>query len=210
MKTCTSYRDHNIALLEAFGRLDKLCGECFAQPYGVTLYISEMESLKNTAAPAISDFDSDLQRLKTVRHKRNRLAHGEIPFDLFCAEAADVQFCDRLYQSILQQRDPLSLYERSAAQSVSLSDTKGSKSSAKKKAASQMCNAVLACIRPSCSKATPSPSKERSAAQSASLRRKSTENPRQKGNGIVVFFRIFLVSAALLLLLSLLFRCRPL
>lgn len=161
MKTCTSYRDHNIALLEAFGRLDKLCGECFAQPYGVTLYISEMESLKNTAAPAISDFDSDLQWLKTVRHKRNRLAHGEIPFDLFCAEAADVQFCDRLYQSILQQRDPLSLYERSAA-------------------------------------------------QSASPRRKSTENPRQKGNGIVVFFRIFLVSAALLLLLSLLFRCRPL
>lgn len=112
MQTENPYLALNTRLLEAFGRLEKLCSECYGELHGVTCYIQEMESLQFQAARIVPQFRDDLLRLKAVRHKRNKLAHadGQTSFLQPLAEQTDIDFCEQLYQRILHQQDPLAVY----------------------------------------------------------------------------------------------------
>ncbi len=75
--------------------------------HGVTNYIDEMNATYYTGRANVRDWDYKLRRLKDVRHKRNKLSHGEVSFNTPWAEAADIQFINDFKSSIFRGDDPL-------------------------------------------------------------------------------------------------------
>lgn len=106
--------EQNIALFEAFKRLDGLCRDIYQSEKGVTEYITDMETRRG-ATFRIPNWSEDLERLKHLRHIRNYLAHEISSFDEELCTAADVQWLQEFYQRILNGSDPISQlaqYER--------------------------------------------------------------------------------------------------
>lgn len=72
--------DLNYIFFEEYKRLDKLCGELYNTPYGVTHYIDDMKSAPRDSYRRISSWNTDLRELIRLRHIRNYLAHAEGAF----------------------------------------------------------------------------------------------------------------------------------
>jgi hypothetical protein len=99
----------NYTFFEEFKRLDKLCGDLYQQPRGVTLYIDEMQSTYEKGCQKIPGWYSDLKQLKHLRHIRNYLAHEEDAFSEDLCEQEDIDWVRSFYRRILNQTDPLAL-----------------------------------------------------------------------------------------------------
>lgn len=102
-------KDCNMALVEAFGRLEQLCNQRYGGRHGVTDYIEDMKAHCLPGTDSVAHWEDTLQRLKDVRHKRNKLSHGEASFQERWATEADVRFLEAFRQNILRQTDPLAL-----------------------------------------------------------------------------------------------------
>lgn len=96
--------------INEFKHLEKLCNEVYAQQHGVTQYIDEMTQKSRIASGVIYGWDSDLAKLKRVRHIRNNLVH-ESNYDIDY-DNSDIAFIRDFYNRILNQQDPLALLRR--------------------------------------------------------------------------------------------------
>ena len=102
-----NHTERNMALVEAFGQLEQLCNQIYKDKHGVTAYIDEMTAKQLQGRFVVSHWNAALNRLKELRHKRNKLSHGEVNFQTPYATDMDVQFLRAFYQLILKRADPL-------------------------------------------------------------------------------------------------------
>ena len=207
MQTENPYLALNTRLLEAFGRLEKLCSECYGELHGVTCYIQEMESLQFQAARIVPQFCDDLLRLKAVRHKRNKLAHadGQTSFLQPLAEQTDIDFCEQLYQRILHQQDPLAVY--ALWQSEKAAATPSRSTRVDRYMQRQQVISPQAATPSRSTRVDPMPLHHGTARARAQIFRKSLTLPKVPWRTIAL---CVLLPCAALFLLLLFFRCRPL
>lgn len=105
----------NSQLVEKFGELEKLCNEIYGDKHGVTLYINEMHQNAQDYSQKIPEYNQTLKRLRDIRHKRNKLSHGEVAFDTPYADESDIMFATEFKRKILKNEDPLSvIYKKSS------------------------------------------------------------------------------------------------
>lgn len=102
-----SYAELNTELVQCFGELEQLCNQILTTSHGVTAYINEMESIALCNKTSRSQWDYMLNKLKSVRHKRNKLSHGEVSFYEPYAEVADIHFIKDFRMQIIERTDPL-------------------------------------------------------------------------------------------------------
>ena len=102
-------QEYNIALVEHFGRLERLCNDMYGTHHGVTEY---MEELKTYYGP----YHTTYQTLPELRHKRNQLSHGNVSFNEPFANKDDVGFLIAFRDDILQGKDPLTIRRRNMSQ----------------------------------------------------------------------------------------------
>jgi hypothetical protein len=97
--------------LKSYIVLDSLLKDMYQSKNGVTEYINDMMKIENGSA-FVCDRDSNLEPLKRLRHIRNRLCHeaGSFGEDL-CSES-DIRWLDNFRERLINQTDPLSLYEK--------------------------------------------------------------------------------------------------
>ncbi len=100
----------NALLVEYFGDLEQVCNQIYNETHGVTTYINEMKDLEYVGARSVKGWDYDLKRLKEIRHKRNKLSHGEVSFREEWAEKDDLEFLLDFHKRILNRTDPVTLY----------------------------------------------------------------------------------------------------
>lgn len=98
-----------MSFMDSYKHLEKICGEIYNEPKGVTAYIDEMVSISDGKF-YVSGWEDDLKNLKYYRFIRNRIAH-----DVACTEdnmcsLEDIAWLDNFYSKILNRTDPLSLY----------------------------------------------------------------------------------------------------
>ncbi len=102
-----TYSEQNIALVERFGDLERLCSQIYGASHGVSSYIDDMIRVSYEGRGGVYGWDRDLQRLKETRHKRNQLSHGEVSFSTCYAEEDDIAFLIDFRNRIMQRTDPL-------------------------------------------------------------------------------------------------------
>ncbi len=109
--TPMSNTELNAKLVEEFGNLERLCSQMYNEQHGVTCYIEEMKRTF-VGSSRIPNWEQDLRQLKDVRHKRNKLSHGEVSFSSFCTEPEDVEFITEFRLRVMNGDDPLAQYYR--------------------------------------------------------------------------------------------------
>lgn len=110
----------NTDLVECFGELENLCNQIYGPIHGVSNYINEMKSRDFSGRIIVPDWDYKLNRLIEVRHKRNRLSHGEVSFREQWANKDDISFVVDFRNSILNQTDPITLCYKQISQQKSV------------------------------------------------------------------------------------------
>lgn len=101
----------NYKFFEEFKRLDKLCADMYGTQQGITAYIDDMEATSSHNCRSISEWKSDLQALKILRHKRNYLAH-EGSFDEPLCTQADIDWLAAFRNGVMHQTDPIAKMRR--------------------------------------------------------------------------------------------------
>ncbi len=104
----------NTALIEAFGDLERLCNQIYNDKHGVTVYIDQMKEIGPYGRSKVPEWNMHLSRLIEIRHKRNMLSHGEVSFDMPCADWDDVDYAIRFRKMILSGTDPLAVYSQAS------------------------------------------------------------------------------------------------
>jgi len=105
----TDFSARNVKLVEQYADLESLCNRSYGCQHGITAYIDEMKDLHSAGSRAVTGWAEILDRLTQVRHKRNQLSHGEIPFSQKCASEADIRFLTLFKELLENGRDPLSV-----------------------------------------------------------------------------------------------------
>ena len=108
-----SYQELNVALVEAFGDLERLCNDIYSEQHGVTCYIKDMENSYGGSS-RVRGWALDLEKLRDVRAKRNKLTHNEVSFSSPYAEQGDIDFIIDFHRRIMDGQDPIALYNKSA------------------------------------------------------------------------------------------------
>ncbi len=104
------YTKLNAEFIEKFGELEKLCSDIYSQKHGVSCYIDDMAS--KSGERYVFNWDYYEKRLKDIRHKRNKLTHGEIAFSENFANKEDISFITEFISLIFKSQDPLSIYNK--------------------------------------------------------------------------------------------------
>lgn len=126
----------NQQFLEAYKHLDKLCKEALDSDKGVTSYIDYMKATLYEKSRKISDWDSDLKMLVTLRHARNKLAHDVGTLDSALVTREDIDWLEEFYERIMGGDDPIS----------KLKTTRKAKVSSKKPGGGQDTSKNVGCI----------------------------------------------------------------
>ncbi len=100
----------NAQFIEDFGETEKLLSEIYSDIHGVSCYIDDM--IKKQDKNNIKDWDKYLKRLKEIRHKRNKLAHGEVAFSQKYVLKEDIVFLKEFKKLILKKQDPINKYNK--------------------------------------------------------------------------------------------------
>ena len=105
-------KDTNYELIEKFGSLEKICKHSYGDKHAVTAYIDDMAKNNDLGEVYVCGWSDFLQGLKDVRHKRNQLSHGDVPFASDYAQEDDLKFIDNFHELILTQNDPLTILRK--------------------------------------------------------------------------------------------------
>lgn len=101
----------NIEFFDEYKRLDKLCSDMYGKSSGgVTSYINDMASVSSSDAQKILDWNSTYNKLKSLRHIRNQMAHGEGSFDDYVCSYDDIEWLRDFRNKIMNVSDPLAIY----------------------------------------------------------------------------------------------------
>lgn len=101
----------NVQFLKSYIVLDSLLKDMYQSKNGVSDYINDMAEIENGSA-FIYDWDSSLKQLKRLRHIRNRLCHETGSFGENLCSESDISWLNNFRESLINQTDPLSLYEK--------------------------------------------------------------------------------------------------
>jgi len=101
----------NIEFFDEYKRLDKLCSDMYGKSSGgVTSYINDMASVSSSDAQKILNWHSTYNKLKSLRHIRNQMAHGEGSFDDYVCSYDDIEWLRDFRNKIMNVSDPLAIY----------------------------------------------------------------------------------------------------
>ena len=99
-----------MGFIESYKRLERLCGDLLNDDRRISAYIDEMISLPR-GAYLVRGWDDDLKRLKHYRWVRNQIAHEPDCSEENMCEPSDVVWIDVFYSRIMNQTDPLAMYQ---------------------------------------------------------------------------------------------------
>lgn len=97
----------NVAFLETYKRLDKLCQELYDDNKGVTSYIDDLKQQSAIGRRRIPGWDHDLNQLIALRHLRNRLTHEVGTMEKPLCTQEEIEEIETMHQRILSRTDPL-------------------------------------------------------------------------------------------------------
>lgn len=97
----------NVAFLETYKRLDKLCQELYDADKGVSNYIEDLKQQSAIGRQLIPGWDYDLNQLIILRHLRNRLTHEVGTMEQPLCTQEDIKEIEMMHQRILSRTDPL-------------------------------------------------------------------------------------------------------
>ena len=100
-----------MGFMDAYKRLEKLCGDVMDDSRKVTAYIDEMIETPR-GEYYVRGWDEDLRKLKHYRWVRNQIAHEEGCTEQNMCTAEDEAWIKNFYTRIMNQNDPISLYYR--------------------------------------------------------------------------------------------------
>ena len=100
-----------MGFIDSYKRLEKLCGDVMGCDRPVTAYIDEMKATPH-GAYYVAGWGSDLEMLKRYRWIRNQIAHEPGCTEANMCGAGDAAWIDQFYGRIMDQTDPLALYEK--------------------------------------------------------------------------------------------------
>ncbi len=103
-------RNSDNEFFEAYKKLEKLCSEIYNCKNGVSKYIEEMEKAEISGKYKISGWETFYKNLKHSRYIRNKIAHES--GNILYSTKADVEYVCDIYDSILNQKDPLAVLEK--------------------------------------------------------------------------------------------------
>ncbi|MBE5816514.1 MAG: hypothetical protein E7315_02170 [Clostridiales bacterium] len=100
-----------MGFIDAYKRLEKLCGEVFGPERPVSTYIDEM--LNTPKGPyLVKGWDDDLRKLKHYRWVRNKISHEPGCTEENMCDYGDEQWLEVFYKRIMNQTDPLAMYHK--------------------------------------------------------------------------------------------------
>lgn len=100
-----------MGFIDSYKHLEKLCGEILNDDRRVSAYIDEM---LNTPRGSfyVRTWDDDLKKLKHYRWVRNQISHEPGCSESNMCKPEDELWLNNFYYRILNQTDPLSLYDK--------------------------------------------------------------------------------------------------
>lgn len=101
-----------MGFIDSYKHLEKLCGEVLNDERKISAYIDEMIN-KPRGSYIVSGWDEDLKQLKHYRHIRNKIAHEPGCYEENMCDIGDTEWLDNFYYRIMNQTDPLTLYNKS-------------------------------------------------------------------------------------------------
>ena len=102
----------NYVFFDTFASLDKLCGQLYNENHGVTDYIEDMKTISWNNYRHIPNWETDLEKLKRLRHIRNTLAHEPSAFREQLCTQADIDWLESFHKRILNRTDPMALLRK--------------------------------------------------------------------------------------------------
>gem|GEM_PF-5152043 len=115
-------KDLNLLLIEKFGELEQICNQTYDATHGVSVYIEKMDNSNYLDREEVPNWEYFFKKLKEIRHKRNKISHGEIAFTDVCASMEDLNFIIEFKKRILTKTDPLSILKKVEEERKSLSN----------------------------------------------------------------------------------------
>lgn len=100
-----------MGFMDAYKRLEKLCGEIMKDDRRVSAYIDEMLRLPN-GSRMVAGWNDDLKQLKHYRWVRNQIAHDPDRTEQNMCQPEDIRWIEDFYARIMNQTDPLALYRK--------------------------------------------------------------------------------------------------
>lgn len=100
-----------MGFIEAYKRLEKLCGEILNDERRVSAYIEEMTNTSR-GAYFVRGWDEDLKQLKYYRWIRNQIVHDPSCSEENMCNDDDTQWIIDFRARIMNQTDPLALYRK--------------------------------------------------------------------------------------------------
>ena len=100
-----------MGFIEAYKRLEKICGEILNDERKVSAYIDEMIN-PSRGEYFVSGWDKDLKQLKHYRWIRNRIAHDPGCTEKNMCTDSDTEWIVNFHSRIMNQTDPLALYRK--------------------------------------------------------------------------------------------------
>ena len=101
----------NVQFIGSYKLLDSLLKDMYRSEKGVSDYINYMAEIENGSA-FVDDWDLNLEQLKRLRRIRNRLCHEVGSFEENLCNESDIRWLDNFRESLINQTDPLALYEK--------------------------------------------------------------------------------------------------
>lgn len=103
-----------MGFIDSYKHLEKLCGEVLNDERKLSSYIDEMIS-KPRGSYLVRGWDDDLKQLKHYRHIRNQIAHEPGCSEDNMCDLEDASWLDNFYGRIMNQTDPLTLYDKATS-----------------------------------------------------------------------------------------------
>ena len=100
-----------MGFIDSYKHLEKLWGEVLNDERKLSAYIDEMIS-KPRGSYLVRGWDDDLKQLKHYRHIRNQIAHEPGCSEDNMCDLEDACWLDNFYNRIMNQTDPLTLYDK--------------------------------------------------------------------------------------------------
>lgn len=100
-----------MGFIDSYKHLEKLCGEVLNDERKLSAYIDEMIS-KPRGSYLVRGWDDDLKQLKHYRWIRNQIAHEPGCSEDNMCNLEDANWLDNFYGRIMNQTDPLTLYDK--------------------------------------------------------------------------------------------------
>lgn len=100
-----------MGFLEAYKRLEKLCGEILNDERKISAYIDEMKNIPQ-GGYLVQGWDDDFKKLKHYRWIRNQIVHNPDCTEENMCNSSDTQWILAFYTRIMNRTDPLTLYRK--------------------------------------------------------------------------------------------------